>query len=61
MNYLIEGKNANDESGSWEIEADDEKSLHEILNGRGIRAVEINGETITITASRARPDESQGD
>ncbi len=59
MIYLIKGKNAKGEDGSWEIESDDEKSLEEALNGRGIQAVSINGET--VTAKRVKPEKSQGD
>ena len=49
--YEIIGENQNGEAGSWEIKADDEKSLKKILIDRGIKAESINGETV----KRARP------
>ena len=40
--YLITGKNAAGENGTWEIEAEDEKSLNEIIKDRGLQADKIN-------------------
>ena len=42
--YLITGKNAAREEGTWEIEAENEKSLNEIIKDRGLQADKINGE-----------------
>jgi type II secretory pathway component PulF len=44
--YLITGKNAAGEEGTWEIEAKNEKSLNEIIKDRGLQADKINGEDV---------------
>lgn len=44
--YLITGKNAAGENGTWEIEAKDEESLNKIIKDRGLQADKINGEDV---------------
>lgn len=44
--YVIEGKNAQGASGSWEIEAKDKESVEKIIKARGIQADTINGEDV---------------
>jgi len=44
--YSINGKNKAGEAGLWDIEADSKEDLEKILISRGMKAENINGETV---------------
>lgn len=44
--YVIEGKNTQGESGTWEIEAKNTTELNKILKSRKIKAVTIDGKKV---------------
>ena len=55
--FLIEGKNKQGVSGSWEIKAKDKDAVRKVINNRGIQAEKINGEDV----KRGKAPNSKGD